>query len=172
MRSTRCLAELVANSHEQRQPLLLDTQLLLWWAVEPERLPAVVAGHLADPLQPLTLSVVSLWEVAIKASLGRADFQVDATALRLGLLGQGFQELPIRAEHALAVQQLPWIHRDPHRCAEDFVFDRLLVVQAQLEGLRLMSADRQLAAYGDHVQAVNERLRERLSHPAPSAAAS
>jgi PIN domain nuclease of toxin-antitoxin system len=146
MRSTRCLAELVANSPGQRQPLLLDTQLLLWWAVEPERLPAVVAGHLADPLQPLTLSVVSLWEVAIKASLGRADFQVDATALRLGLLGQGFQELPIRAEHALAVQQLPWIHRDP--------FDRLLVVQAQLEGLRILSADRHLAAYGDHVQAV------------------
>lgn len=93
--------------------------------------------------------------MAIKASLGRADFQVDAAALRLGLLGQGFQELPIRAEPALAVQQLPWIHRGPHRCAEDFVFDRLLVVQAQLEGLRLRSADRQLAAYGDHVQAVN-----------------
>lgn len=95
------------------------------------------------------LSVVSLWEVAIKSSLGRADFQVEVAAL----LAHGFRELPIRAEHTLAVQHLPWIHRDPHRCAEDFVFDRLLVVQAQLEGLRLLSADRALVAYAEHVQA-------------------
>ncbi|PSB39571.1 type II toxin-antitoxin system VapC family toxin [Aphanothece minutissima] len=134
-------------------PLLLDTQLLLWWAIEPGRLPAGTARLLADPAQPLVFSVVSLWEVAIKSSLGRADFQVEAAALRLGLLGQGFRELPVRAEHALAVQHLPWIHRDPYRCAEDFVFDRLLVVQAQLEGLRLLSADRTLVAYGEHVQA-------------------
>ena len=127
------------------QALLLDTQLLLWWAIEPSRLPAGTASLLADPAQPLVLSVVSLWEVAIKSSLGRADFQGEAAALRLGLLGQGFRELPVRAEHALAVQHLPLIHRDP--------FDRLLVVQAQLEGLRLLSADRALVAYGEHVQA-------------------
>ncbi|AFY29586.1 type II toxin-antitoxin system VapC family toxin [Cyanobium gracile] len=134
------------------QALLLDTQLLLWWAIEPRRLPAGTASLLADPSQPLVFSVVSLWEVAIKSSLGRADFQVEAAALRLGLLGQGFRELPVRAEHALAVQHLPWIHRDPYRCAEEFVFDRLLVVQAQLEGLRLLSADHTLVAYGEHVQ--------------------
>ncbi|WP_216906848.1 hypothetical protein [Synechococcus sp. CCY 0621] len=64
----------------------------------------------------------------------RADFQVEAAALRLGLLGQGCRELPVRAEQALAVQHLPWIHRDP--------FDRLLLVQARLEGLRLLSAPR------------------------------
>lgn len=127
------------------QPLLLDTQLLLWWAIEPNRLPATIRSLVADPLQPLVLSVVSLWEVAIKSSLGRVDFQVEAAALRLGLLGQGFRELPVRAEHVLAVQHLPWIHRDP--------FDRLLVVQAQVEGFRLLSADRTLAAYGTHVQA-------------------
>ncbi len=128
------------------QPLLLDTQLLLWWAIEPKRLPAAAAGLLADPAQPMVLSVVSLWEVAIKSSHGRADFQVEAAALRLGLLGQGFRELQVRAEHVLAVQHLPWIHRDP--------FDRLLVVQAQVEGFRLLSADRSLVAYGTHVQAV------------------
>jgi len=131
----------------QPQPLLLDTQLLLWWAIEPSWLPAGTASLLADPAQPLVLSVVSLWEVAIKSSLGRADFQVEVAALRLGLLGQGFRELPVRADHALAVQHLPWIHRDP--------FDRLLVVQAQLEGLRLLSADRALVAYGKHVQAAD-----------------
>ncbi|WP_259721033.1 type II toxin-antitoxin system VapC family toxin [Synechococcus sp. CS-1328] len=99
-----------------------------------ERLPTAVAGLLADPAQPLVLSVVSLWEVAIKSSLGRADFQVEAAALRLSLLGQGLRELPVRAEHALAVQHLPWIHRKP--------FDCLLMVQDQVEGLRLLSADR------------------------------
>ncbi|KEF42645.1 MAG: hypothetical protein ER33_05110 [Cyanobium sp. CACIAM 14] len=83
-------------------------------------------------------------EVVIKASLGRTDFKVDAAALRLGLLGQGFRELPIRAEHALAVQGLPSIHRNP--------FDRLLVVQAKVEQVRLLSADRHLAAYGDPVE--------------------
>lgn len=139
-------------SRREPTPLLLDTQLLLWWAIEPRRLPAGTASLLADPAQPLVFSVVSLWEVAIKSSLGRADFQVEAAALRLGLLGQGFRELPVRAEHALAVQHLPWIHRDRHRCAEDSVFDRLLVVQAQLEGLSLLSADRALVAYGEHVQ--------------------
>ena len=130
------------------QPLLLDTQLLLWWAIEPKRLPTAALSLLADPAQPLVLSVVSLWEVAIKSSLGLADFQVEAAALRLGLglLGQGFRELPVRAEHALAIQHLPWIHRDP--------FDRLLVVQAQVEGLRLPSADRTLVAYGEAVVTV------------------
>lgn len=124
--------------------LLLDTQLLLWWAITPERLPAGIADRLADPRQPLLLSVVSLWEVAIKASLGRHDFQVDARALRIGLLGQGFRELQIRADHVLAVQHLPWIHRDP--------FDRLLVAQAEVEGLTLLTADSSLAAYGRHVE--------------------
>jgi PIN domain nuclease of toxin-antitoxin system len=61
------------------RPLLFDTQLLLWWAIEPKRLPAAVASLLADPAQPVVLSVVSLWEVAIKSSLGRADFQVEAS---------------------------------------------------------------------------------------------
>ena len=137
----------MVSTETQPQPLLLDTQLLLWWAIDPKRLPAAAADLLADPAQPLLLSVVSLWEVAIKSSLGRADFQVEAAALRLGLLGQGFRELPVRAEHVLAVQHLPWIHRDP--------FDRLLVVQAQVEGLQLLSADRALTGYGAHVRVVD-----------------
>jgi len=136
----------VTPAEPQPQPLLFDTQLLLWWAIEPKQLPAAVASLLADPAQPVVLSVVSLWEVAIKSSLGRADFQVEASALRLDLLGEGFHELPLRANHAMALQHLPWIHRDP--------FDRLLVVQAQLEGLRLLNVDRTLVAYGEHVEAV------------------
>ena len=122
---------------------LLDTQLLLWWSVMPERLPAETRARLADCRQAPCFSVASLWEVAIKTSLGRADFQVDAAALRLGLLQEGFIELPVRAPHALAVLHLPWVHRDP--------FDRLLVAQAAQEGLQLITADRTLLAYGDHV---------------------
>ena len=82
--------------------------------------------------------------MAIKASLGREDFQVNPPALRLGLLEQGFLELPIQVDHVLAVQHLPWVHRDP--------FDRLLVAQAAQERLSLITADRTLLGYGDGVR--------------------
>ena len=94
--------------------------------------------------RPLVCSVVSLWEVAIKAFLGRSDFQVNPLALRMGLLQEGFRELTIQVEHVLAVQHLPWIHRDP--------FDRLLVAQAAQERLGLLTADRTLVGYGETVR--------------------
>ena len=94
--------------------------------------------------RPLFFSVVSLWEVAIKASLGRGDFQVNPHALRMGSLQEGFRELPIQVEHVLAVQHLAWIHRDP--------FDRLLVAQAAQERLGLLTADRTLVGYGKGVR--------------------
>ena len=128
------------------EPWLLDTQLLLWWAVDPQRLPAGFAESLQNPDQPVVFSVVSLWEVAIKASLGRPDFQVDALALRQGLLGNGFSELAITAEQVIAVQTLPWIHRDP--------FDRLLVAVSQTEGVPLVTADESLSRYGPGIRGV------------------
>ncbi|MFM9100268.1 MAG: type II toxin-antitoxin system VapC family toxin, partial [Cyanobium sp.] len=124
--------------------LLLDTQLLIWAAYTPSKLSSSLASHLVDRRNDIRYSVVSLWEAAIKASLGREDFQVDPSALRRGLLREGFQELPIDVEHVLAVRDLPLIHRDP--------FDRLLVAQAQRERLRLLTADRTLLGYGDGVQ--------------------
>ena len=124
--------------------LLVDTHLLLWWALMPEQLSEEARLRLESPDQRLLFSVVSLWEVAIKTSLGREDFQVDPPALRRGLLREGFEELPIQAEHVLAVRDLPLIHLDP--------FDRLLVVQAQREGLRLVTTDRRLAEYGEAVR--------------------
>jgi PIN domain nuclease of toxin-antitoxin system len=128
------------------EPWLLDTQLLLWWAADPQRLPAGFAENLNNPDQPVVFSVVSLWEVAIKASLGRPDFQVDALALRQGLRANGFSELPITAEQVIAVQCLPWIHRDP--------FDRLLVAVSQIEGLPLFTADESLSRYGPGIRCV------------------
>lgn len=123
--------------------LLVDTHLLLWWAALPVQLPEAARLQLERTDQRLLFSVVSLWEVAIKASLGREDFQVNPLGLRMGLLQEGFRELPIQVEQVLAVQHLPLIHRDP--------FDRLLVAQAQKEGLRLFTADRRLVEYGEAV---------------------
>ena len=130
-----------------REGWLLDTQLLVWLACSPDRLGSQLAEDLSDRKRPIHYSLVSLWEVAIKASLGRPDFQIDALALRQGLQGEGFIELAIAAEHVLAVQYLPWIHRDP--------FDRLLVVQARQEGLLLLTADRMLRNYGEAVRWVD-----------------
>ena len=119
--------------------LLLDTHLLLWAVVEPERLDVALVVMLEDPLNTPVFSVVSLWELVIKRGLDRPDFQIEPSLLRQALLEAGWRELPVEAHHALAVGQLPPLHRDP--------FDRLLLAQAQADGLLLITADRQLAQY-------------------------
>jgi len=121
-------------------PRLLDTQLLIWLAFAPEQLPSTLIPELEDRQQRFFVSVVSLWEVAIKRSLNRPFFQFDAAELRQQLQREGFEELPIRAEHCLAVQNLPWHHKDP--------FDRLLIAQAQQEQIQLLSCDQSLSQYG------------------------
>ncbi|MDH4406843.1 MAG: type II toxin-antitoxin system VapC family toxin [Cyanobium sp. D14.bin.5] len=132
-----------SSTQPKLSPQLLDTQLLLWLAIAPERLPATLRGTLMDRRLPMLYSVVSLWEVAIKTSLGKPGFVVDAAQLRDGLKQQGLQELGIEPEHCLAVQHLPWIHRDP--------FDRLLVAQAIHHDLTMLTADRTLRGYGHQV---------------------
>ena len=119
--------------------LLLDTHLLVWAMGSPERLPAGLAPMLEDPHNTPVFSVASLWELVIKQALGRPDFRVEPAMLRRALLDGGWQELPIQAQHALAVAALPPLHRDP--------FDRLLLGQATADGLLLITADQQLAAY-------------------------
>lgn len=94
---------------------------------------------LADERYTLLFSPGSLWEVAIKSGLGRADFTVDARLLRRGLLDHGYVELPIAGTHAVAVADLPPIHKDP--------FDRLLIAQAQVEGITLLTHDPLVAQY-------------------------
>lgn len=126
--------------------LLLDTQLLLWAAGEPARLRAVAQRMLEDPRNDLHFSAASLWEVTIKASLGRDDFTVDARVLRRGLLDNGYTELPVTGEHTVAVVGLPPLHRDP--------FDRLLVAQASVEGITLLTADPVVAKYPGPVRKV------------------
>ncbi len=120
--------------------LLLDTHLVLWMALAPERLSKPARRLIESRVQALAFSDATLWEVAIKTSLGREGFHVDAAALRSGLLAEGLTEVPIRPEHLFAVARLPWHHRDP--------FDRLLVAQAGVEKVTLLSADAALKAYG------------------------
>ncbi|HLN25673.1 MAG TPA: type II toxin-antitoxin system VapC family toxin [Patescibacteria group bacterium] len=119
--------------------LLLDTHLLLWAAGQPDQLSAAARSYLDDPLNELFFSAASLWEIAIKRGLGRADFQVDARLLRRGLLDNGYSELPVTSEHAVAIDVLPSIHKDP--------FDRILVAQSMVEGIVLLTADPLVAQY-------------------------
>ena len=119
--------------------LLLDTHVLLWAAGSPEQLSPEARAMLEDPDNALLFSAASLWEIAIKRSLGRADFKVDARVLRRGLQDNGYQELPITSEHAVFIDSLPPIHKDP--------FDRILVAQATVEGISLLTADALIAQY-------------------------
>jgi PIN domain nuclease of toxin-antitoxin system len=87
-----------------------------------------------------------LWEVAIKRGLGRADFQADARLLRRGLLDNGYSELPIVSDHVVAIESLPAIHKDP--------FDRVLVAQATVEGITLLTLDPVVAQYPGPIRKV------------------
>lgn len=126
--------------------LLLDTHLLLWAAGEPRRLPAAARKLINDARNELLFSAASLWEIVIKRSLGRDDFRVDPRLLRRGLLDNGYVELAIGGEHALAVDSLQPIHKDP--------FDRLLIAQAQVESVTLLTADPQLGRYPGPIRCV------------------
>jgi PIN domain nuclease of toxin-antitoxin system len=118
--------------------LLLDTHVILWALDQPERLSPRIVALLEDEQNDLFFSVATLWEVAIKNGT-RRSFQVDLERLRRGLLTNGYGELSILAEHAMLVATLPSIHRDP--------FDRILVAQAQYEGMTLVTQDRVLSQY-------------------------
>ncbi|MEJ2415576.1 MAG: type II toxin-antitoxin system VapC family toxin [Exilibacterium sp.] len=126
--------------------LLLDTHLLLWSAGSPERLSTEARTLLENLDNELFFSAASLWKITIKNGLGRPDFKVDARILRRGLLDNGYSELPIASEHAVYVDSLPPIHKDP--------FDRILVAQATVEGITLLTTDTTVANYPGPVRQV------------------
>jgi PIN domain nuclease of toxin-antitoxin system len=126
--------------------LLLDTHILLWAALSWRRLPSQARVLLEQEDNVLLFSVVSLWEVAIKRSLGREDFRVDPRLLRRGLVDNGYEELAILGQHAVAVDGLPPLHKDP--------FDRLLIAQSLIEGITLLTVDPQVGQYPAPVQAL------------------
>lgn len=126
--------------------LLLDTHLLLWAASAPERLSAKARTLLLAPGNQLIFSSASLWEVTIKNGLERSDFNVDSRRLWRLLLVNGYRELSVTSEHTVAVNDLPPLHKDP--------FDRILIAQARVEGLTLLTLDKTVAKYGDGVKKV------------------
>lgn len=126
--------------------LLLDTHLLLWAAGSSSRLSRTARTLLSNAENEPMFSAASLWEIAIKRSLDRPDFQVDPRVLRRSLLDNGYTELPVTSQHAVAVDDLPALHKDP--------FDRILVAQAAVEGITLLTADPLVAQYPGPIRKV------------------
>ena len=124
----------------------LDTHLIIWAVFKPERLSSKAAAAIRDPENEIYVSVVVLWEIAIKTALGRADFNVDPRNFRKRLLENDFAEMQITSEHAFVAAALPSIHKDP--------FDRMLIAQATIEGVTVLTADATIARYPGPVQKV------------------
>jgi len=124
--------------------LLLDTNVLLAALIAPRRMQAQTLRRLEAPENTVLFSTASIWEIAIKASLGRDDFDFDSRDIEQLARQTGFTELPVLAEHCHAVAELPWHHRDP--------FDRLLVAQALTLPAYLLTRDDALVRYSGLVQ--------------------
>lgn len=117
--------------------LLLDTHILLWWVTGDRRLSKSLANTLASPESDVAVSAASIWEIAIKRSLGRIE--VDLDELLSAMTADGFTELPVRFAHSLRLESLPRHHDDP--------FDRILIAQAIADGRRLVTKDDSILGY-------------------------
>jgi len=116
--------------------LLLDTHTLIWWLADDQTLSAEARGAIGDDRNQPFVSAVTAWEIAIKRASGKLDSPSD---LEAALDASGLAQLPITVEHALATEVLPFHHRDP--------FDRMLIAQASVEGLTIVTRDARFAAY-------------------------
>lgn len=126
--------------------LLPDTHLIVWAFDAAARVPPDAAALISDSENRIYFSAATVWEVAIKSALKRFDFQIDPDSLREGLLANGYLELPITSAHAAAVRDLPPIHKDP--------FDRMLIAQASVERITLLTTDRKVAKYPGPIRKV------------------
>ena len=124
--------------------VLLDTHVLLWALAEPTMMDAQTRAAIEAGDNEVLFSPASIWEISIKAGLGRLDFAFEAADIARAALDTGFTELAVRANAAALVGRLPSLHRDP--------FDRLLVAQAIVEPATLYTADPQLVPYSDLVR--------------------
>lgn len=126
--------------------ILLDTHLILWAAVSPDDLPTEAYQLIEDESNELFFSAASIWEIAIKSNLQKVDFHIDVRVLRRNLLDNGYSELPIESAHAVFIESLPQLHKDP--------FDRILIAQATEEGITLLTSDKQVAKYPGPIRLV------------------
>lgn len=129
--------------------LLLDTHILLWALGRTSMLPVAFRNELADPGNEICFSAASIWEIAIKASSGRVGFENNAELIGQEASAQGFVELPITARHAARVRGLPPLHHDP--------FDRILLAQALIEPVWLLTSDRMLTRYEGPIRHISPR---------------
>ena len=118
--------------------LLLDTHILLWWLADDAALTTAARDLIREPENVIFVSAVSLWEIRLKQSLKKLRLPED---FEDKLASEGFENLPLMAAHTRQVAKIEWHHRDP--------FDRMLIAQAQIAQLRLLTADGALRAYGD-----------------------
>jgi PIN domain nuclease of toxin-antitoxin system len=125
---------------------LLDTHLVLWTPISDTRMSRSARALLGNPDNELSFSTASLWEIAIKRALGKPDFNIDPRAIRREFLDNGYEELPVLGQHAVSVDVLPLIHKNP--------FDRLLIAQAMIEGITLLTADAMIARYPGPIRKV------------------
>jgi len=125
---------------------LIDTHILLWIAYNPDKLSEPAQKIIEDTDNQLLFSAVSMWEIAIKSTLNKDNFFVDARILKRELMEHDYHELPITSANTLEIIQLPDYHKDP--------FDRLLIAQANYEGILLMTSDKLLAKYSDTILVV------------------
>ena len=117
--------------------LLLDTHVLLWWLADDRKLAKSARDIIANPDNDVLVSAASVWEVSIKEALGRLEIELDE--LEDAIVRNGFRPLPIGWRHAITAGRLPAVHRDP--------FDRMLIAQASVEELRVVSHDRVFERY-------------------------
>lgn len=121
--------------------VLVDTHIVLWWLIDSRKLPEDAERIIKDKDNAIFVSAASIWEIAVKATLGQIE--VDPFAIEAAIEPSGFVELPITGKHAAQLSKLPLHHRDP--------FDRILVAQSLLEPMRLLTGDQVLAQYGEMV---------------------
>lgn len=123
--------------------LLLDTHVALWAITDHPGLSATARELILSPRATVWISVASIWEISIKHSLGRGEMPVSGKDAIRYFRDAGYQFLAIEPEHAAAIETLPKYHQDP--------FDRLLVAQALIEPMRLLTHDSNVARYGDTI---------------------
>jgi len=126
--------------------VLLDTHIAMWTFFQQRRLSVKARSLIEDRQNSLIFSTASLWEIAIKRALGKREFQFDPRVLRRAMLDDGYEELPVLGQHAVEVDSLPPIHKDP--------FDRILIAQAMVEGITLLTPDPVIAKYPGPIRKV------------------
>ncbi len=120
--------------------LLVDTQSYLWLGLDPRSLSAAATEAARNPSNTLFVSIATLWEIAIKVSIGKLPLPTMIAAFIAGQESPGFTTLPVTEAHTLVASALPLIHRDP--------FDRMLVAQARVEGVAFVANDGLIVQYG------------------------